>query len=71
MNQYSWWINFKKAIVQVIVLILTGGLTLLASNLPPVGENSGVQVLVFYVIFIVLNMLRNWLKQNTTFSKYL
>jgi len=71
MNQYSWWINFKKAIVQVIVLILTGGLTLLASNLPPVGENSDVQVLVFYVLFIVLNMLRNWLKQNTTFSKYL
>ncbi|GIW67942.1 MAG: hypothetical protein KatS3mg096_810 [Candidatus Parcubacteria bacterium] len=69
--KYSWWVSFKKAIVQVIVLVLTGGLTTLASNLPPVSENPSVQVLVFYVLFVVLNMLRNWLKQNTALDKVL
>jgi len=70
---FSWRKSFKKALIQVIVLFLSGGLAALIEEVAKLdfANNPTLEGWLVISLFFFLNILRNWLKQNTTFGRYL
>lgn len=70
---FSWRKSFKKALIQVIVLFLSGGLAVLIEEVARLdfANNPTLEGWLIISLFFFLNVLRNWLKQNTTFGRYL
>jgi len=71
--RFSWRKSFKKALIQVIVLFLSGGLAALIEEVAKLdfANNPTLEGWLVISLFFFLNILRNWLKQNTTFGRYL
>ena len=71
--RFSWRKSFKKALIQVIVLFLSGGLAALIEEVAKLdfANNPTLEGWLVISLFFFLNVLRNWLKQNTTFGRYL
>jgi hypothetical protein len=68
--RYSWGKAIWKSVVQAVIFALSASIASLASKLPPFDSTSE-QVMLLYLVFIVLNVLRNWIKQHLIFGKYL
>jgi len=71
--KFSWIKSAWKAIVQIFVLILSAGIVSLAGELAhlDLANNPTLEGWLLVTTFFLLNILRNWLKQVTTFGRYL
>ncbi|GIW67863.1 MAG: hypothetical protein KatS3mg096_731 [Candidatus Parcubacteria bacterium] len=55
--------SLSKAVIQALIAGLSSGIVVLSQNLPVLNtENATLELVAFYVVFILLNVFRNWLK---------